>query len=116
MGYFGLILDNITDMTVVLANGDVLHVSSTSHPDLYWGMRGAGQNFGIVTEATFKIYDMPTPIWSVYEFDFPDASAQLETLFSQFNVITAMPQPKELASLHVFATINSQYSKTDVCS
>ncbi|KAL8664627.1 MAG: hypothetical protein Q9202_002897 [Teloschistes flavicans] len=113
LGYFGLILDNIIDMTVVLANGDVLHVSSTSHPDLYWGMRGAGQNFGIVTEATFKIYDMPTPIWSVYEFDFPDASTQLETLFSQFNVITAMPQPKELASLYVFATINSQYSKTD---
>lgn len=103
-------------MAVVLANGDVLHVSSTSHPDLYWGMRGAGQNFGIVTEATFKIYDMPASVWSVYELDFTDAPTQLEPLFNRFNTITAMPQPKELASLYIYAGINSTYSKTDVCS
>ncbi|KAL8630706.1 hypothetical protein Q9189_003547 [Teloschistes chrysophthalmus] len=113
LSYFGLILDNIIDMAVVLANGDVLHVSSTSHPDLYWGMRGAGQNFGIVTEATFKIYDMPASVWSVYELDFTDAPTQLEPLFNRFNTITAMPQPKELASLYIYAGINSTYSKTD---
>ncbi|KAI4107144.1 MAG: hypothetical protein L6R37_001845 [Teloschistes peruensis] len=113
LGYFGLILDNIIYMTVVLANGDVIHVSSTSHPDLYWGMRGAGQNFGIVTEATFKVYDIPASVWSVYELDFTDVPTQLEPLFNRFNAITAMPQPKELGSLYIYASINSTYSKTE---
>lgn len=115
MGYFGLILDNVIDMTVVLANGDIIHVSSTSHPDLYWGMRGAGQNLGIVTEAHFKIYDFPTPTWFYAEFDFPDADSQLEPLFTRINRITAnSSQPKELGSLYVYSGINPRYSKTDV--
>ena len=115
MGYFGLTLDNIMDMTVVLANGRVIHVSPTSNPDLYWGMRGAGQNFGIVTEANFKIYDFPNPLWFYAEFDFPNADTQLEPLFTAINNVTANgPQPKELGSLYVFANKNPAYSKTDV--
>ncbi|KAL8703191.1 MAG: hypothetical protein Q9201_003610 [Fulgogasparrea decipioides] len=115
MGYFGLILDNIIDMTVVLANGNIIHVSSTSHPDLYWGMRGAGQNFGIVTQALFKIYDIPAPLWFYAErLDFANATSHLEPLFNQINYLRSNgSQPKELGSMYTYATINPKYSKID---
>ncbi|KAL8692768.1 MAG: hypothetical protein Q9218_002275 [Villophora microphyllina] len=113
VGYLGLILDNIVDMTVVLANGDVVHVSSTSQSDLYWGMRGAGQNFGIVTEARFKVYDIPSPVWSIYELDFTNATSQLEILFYRINVIINIPQPKELDSLYVHMALDPKYSQRD---
>ena len=74
MGYFGLVLDNIIDMTVVLANGDIKQVSATSNPDLYWGMKGAGMNFGIVTQANFKIYDFPTTTGCMPNLSMPTPS------------------------------------------
>ncbi|KAI4285447.1 MAG: hypothetical protein L6R38_000611 [Xanthoria sp. 2 TBL-2021] len=108
MGFFGLVLDNIIDMTVILANGTIAQVSSTSNPDLYWGMKGAGHNFGIVTEANFKIYDFPTPRWFSSEFTF--AGPQLETLFERIN---DMDQPKELGEVYTIFAINPQYSTTE---
>jgi FAD/FMN-containing dehydrogenase len=45
-------VDNIISLRVVLASGDIITTSSTSHPDLFWAMRGAGLNFGIVISMT----------------------------------------------------------------
>lgn len=58
-GYHGLIGDNLLSARVVLANGTAVTVSNDSHPDLFWALRGAGHNFGIVTEFTHKIYEVP---------------------------------------------------------
>ncbi|KAL9596385.1 MAG: hypothetical protein Q9219_005820 [cf. Caloplaca sp. 3 TL-2023] len=113
MGFFGLTLDNFIDMTVVLANGTVAQVSSTSHPDLYWGMKGAGPNFGIVTEAHFKIYDPPTSHWVYAEFTFADSERQLDPVFEVMNSLKANgSQPKELGSCYPVFAINPQYSNT----
>ncbi|KAH6888453.1 hypothetical protein B0T10DRAFT_405689 [Thelonectria olida] len=57
-GQFGLMLDNILDVTVVLANGDVVVASERSHSDLFWGLRGAGHNFGVVTELTYRTHEL----------------------------------------------------------
>ncbi|KAL5050273.1 hypothetical protein BDW71DRAFT_203672 [Aspergillus fruticulosus] len=46
-GLYGMISNNILQLNVVLGNGTAITVNSTSHPDLYWAMRGAGHNFGI---------------------------------------------------------------------
>lgn len=115
MGYFGLVLDNIIDMTVVLANGDIKQVSATSNPDLYWGMKGAGMNFGIVTQANFKIYDFPTTHWVYAEFVYADAEHRLDAYFEAVNKINAdSSQPKELGTLYSMYAIDPQYSSTDV--
>lgn len=63
MGFYGLALDQIISLDVVLADGSTTEVSATSKPDLYWGMRGAGHNFGVVTQFKYKIYDRPTAKW-----------------------------------------------------
>lgn len=41
---------------MALWNGTIIDVSKNSHSDLFWGMRGAGQNFGVVIETTFETY------------------------------------------------------------
>lgn len=50
-------IDALQSVKMVTGTGSLIEVSNTSHPDLWWGMRGAGFNFGIVTSATYKIYD-----------------------------------------------------------
>lgn len=44
--------------------------SEESNPDLFWALRGAGHNFGIVTEWEYRIYDVKNPNWSYEIFIF----------------------------------------------
>lgn len=55
---FGLALDNVVGADMVLANGSLVHVSPEENPDLYWGIRGGGGNFGVVTSFEFGLHPM----------------------------------------------------------
>lgn len=55
-GELGLVIDNMVSATVVLANGDIAVASETESPDLFWALRGAGQNFGVTTELVLQAY------------------------------------------------------------
>ncbi|KAG4030442.1 hypothetical protein MFRU_012g01760 [Monilinia fructicola] len=60
-GRYGLACDNVNTFQVVLANGTIREVNQASFPDLYWALRGGGNNFGIVTRfdlASFEQGDM----------------------------------------------------------
>ena len=59
---FGLACDNLVSAEVVLANGDVVTASASSHPDLFWGLHGGGGNFGVVTSMQLKLYPL-TNVW-----------------------------------------------------
>jgi FAD/FMN-containing dehydrogenase len=48
-GRFGWALDGVRNYELVTANGEILQVNHDSYPDLYWALRGGGNNFGIVT-------------------------------------------------------------------
>ncbi|KAI4212331.1 MAG: hypothetical protein LQ351_004901 [Letrouitia transgressa] len=99
-------------MTVVLANGSTVFVSKTSYPDLFWGMLGAGQNFGIVTEANIKIYDSPSA-WFYAEMQF--TQEKLEAFFNRLSMVTKNgTQPKELGSIYSYFTLNRKISVSDV--
>lgn len=56
-GHRGLMLDSLESAQMVIANGSMVTTSRTQNPDLFWAIRGAGFNFGIVTEATFKVFN-----------------------------------------------------------
>jgi FAD/FMN-containing dehydrogenase len=53
----GLTCDNFVSLQVVLASGEVVEASETSHPDLFWALKGGGGTFGIVTRFTYRAYD-----------------------------------------------------------
>jgi hypothetical protein len=55
---FGLALDNVTGVDIVTADGKLLHASDSEHPDLFWGVRGGGGNFGVVTSFEFQLHPM----------------------------------------------------------
>jgi FAD/FMN-containing dehydrogenase len=50
-------IDALESVKLVTATGDLVTASKTENPDLFWGIRGAGWNFGIVVEATYQVFD-----------------------------------------------------------
>ena len=56
MGKYGLTIDNLLSVDLVTADGRVLRASTSEHPDLFWGVRGGGGNFGIVTAFKFQLH------------------------------------------------------------
>ncbi len=55
---FGLALDNVRSVDMVTASGDIVHASADENPELFWGTRGGGGNFGIVTSFEFDLHPM----------------------------------------------------------
>ncbi|KKK13296.1 hypothetical protein P175DRAFT_0542011 [Aspergillus ochraceoroseus IBT 24754] len=62
-GRYGLIIDNLISVKMVLADGSVVEASENAHKDLFWAIRGAGQAFGVVTEFVFQAHDLPDEVF-----------------------------------------------------
>jgi FAD/FMN-containing dehydrogenase len=103
-GRYGLVSDQLISARAVLANGTAITVSETEHADLFWGIRGAGHNFGIYTEIKIKIYDR-TPEqdeWAAEGFVY--TQDKLEKLFGIMNEWLESPnRPVELTHYGIFA-------------
>ena len=59
-GRYGLMIDSLLKVCLVTADAQLIEVSATSHADLFWAIRGAGANFGIVTSATYQLHKIGT--------------------------------------------------------
>ncbi|KAL4875383.1 hypothetical protein BJY04DRAFT_232662 [Aspergillus karnatakaensis] len=82
-GLYGMISDNILQLNVVLGDGSTIRVSKTSHPDLLWGMKGAGHNFGIVTSYEMNIFPRGVDTWHYHNYVW--RGEQLEDVFEALN-------------------------------
>src|SRR5262244_1571217 len=55
-GKYGLVCDNLLSVDLITAEGTVLIVSPTENAELFWGLRGGGGNFGVVTSFEYQLH------------------------------------------------------------
>ncbi len=77
MGSFGLAADNLVAVELVDANGEVLEVTESSHPDLFWALRGGGGNFGVATALTYRLHPLSTVTGGLIAHPFDAAGEML---------------------------------------
>ncbi|KAG0161408.1 hypothetical protein PDIDSM_8942 [Penicillium digitatum] len=90
-GEYGLAIDNLLSATVVLADGRIVTASATENVDLFWGLRGAGYNFGVVADFTYQAHDQKDPVYSGLLGFAPD---KLEGIIEALNESLANPDSR----------------------
>jgi FAD/FMN-containing dehydrogenase len=70
---FGLACDNVLSYEVVTADGAVVRASADENAELFWGLRGGGGNFGIVTSFEFQLHQVGTRAL-IAEFTYPESA------------------------------------------
>src|ERR1700736_2909438 len=102
---FGLTIDNLLEADLVLASGERVRASADENPDLFWGIRGGGGNFGVVTSFLFRLHEVGTifggptfwpvedaaKVLSVYRDFLPAAPRELNGFFAFHTVPPAPP-------------------------
>jgi FAD/FMN-containing dehydrogenase len=81
---YGMTVDNLLSADVVTADGRQLKASATENADLFWGLRGGGGNFGVVTCFEFQLYPVgPNVLSGLIVYPFAQAK-QVLTQFARF--------------------------------
>lgn len=107
---YGLTIDNLLAADVVLADGTSVTANATTHPDLFWALRGGGGNFGVVTSLTLRLHPVDTvgvaiTVWPVdriqdvlrwYRDFLPQAPEDLNGFFAALTVPAGPPFPEEI--------------------
>jgi hypothetical protein len=107
---YGLTIDNLLAVDVVLADGRFVTASANENEDLFWAVRGGGGNFGVVTSFEFRLHSLSTVVagptlWPLeraaevmkwYRDFIPKAPAELNGFFAFLTVPPGPPFPEHL--------------------
>jgi FAD/FMN-containing dehydrogenase len=107
---YGLTIDNLLEVDLVLADGRFVTASEAHHPDLFWAVRGGGGNFGVATSFLFRLHPVSTVIagqtlWPMeqaadvlawYRDFMPAATEDLSGFFAFLTVPPVAPFPDAL--------------------
>ncbi|OAG13723.1 FAD-binding domain-containing protein [Alternaria alternata] len=101
---YGLACDNVASYEVVTASGVIVNASPKAFSDLYWAMRGGGNNFGIVTTFNYETIVQP-PMWGGMRIHDTSATPALITAFE--NAINNAEKDTKLAHVVSFTTYDT---------
>jgi pimeloyl-ACP methyl ester carboxylesterase/UDP-N-acetylenolpyruvoylglucosamine reductase len=90
---FGWTVDNLLEVEIITADGHVRRASRDEHADLFWAIRGAGANFGVVTSFTFRLHEVGP---SVYGGLIAWPGERVHEIMRAYRTITTQA-PRELA-------------------
>ena len=106
---YGMTIDSVLGAELVTANGDLLDVNATSHPDLFWAIRGGGGNFGVVMRFRYQLHPVDQIVGGVLILPattdiivrvMQAAEEAPEQLSAIVNVMSAPPMPFIPAAQH----------------
>jgi FAD/FMN-containing dehydrogenase len=100
MRSYGLACDNVLAMDLVLADGRVLTASATAHAELFWGLRGGGGNFGIVTSFEYHLHPVGPLLAGLLIYPL----AQAREVLRRYRELTSTA-PDALGTLAALATV-----------
>lgn len=102
-GLHGMLLDSLSSVKMVTAAGKIITASITENPDLFWGIRGAGFNYGTILEATYSIYGETAP--QVLNADFLFAPNVSQTILEYFKTFeSGLPAKLSLVLLAAYSS------------
>lgn len=114
-GIYGLLSDNIVNLNIVLGDGSEIRVNEKNHPELFWGMKGAGHNFGIVTSFELKIHPRSPRLETWYYHNYIFTQDKLEPLFEELNRFQNNgTTPKLMAINEGIYTVDSTFADSEV--
>ena len=91
MGLYGTLVDQITSVNLVTAQGRLLHVDATHYSELWYAIRGAAPNFGVVTSAVVKAYPVPQAQNVAWEGAVTFSDDKLEALIQAIRNLVLQP-------------------------
>jgi FAD/FMN-containing dehydrogenase len=80
---YGLSIDNLVSADVVTADGNFVTASERENEDLFWGLRGGGGNFGVVTTLEYRLHEVDTVYAGPIFYNLEDAATVLR-MFDDF--------------------------------
>lgn len=99
----GLSSDNLLSVDIVTADGRLLKASETENADLFWGVRGAGGNFGIVTSFEYRLHPVGPDVMVCFVFHPADNARLALQFYRQY----AAEAPDEVSSFTILGRIPS---------
>ncbi|KAF2821805.1 FAD binding domain-containing protein [Ophiobolus disseminans] len=110
---YGFACDNVASFDVITASGTVITASPTDHNDLYWALRGGGNNFGVVV--SFNLLTKPLPsdlIWGGTRVFTEDVFPKVVQAFTDLTFNSA--QDPKAGSWLVFAEVETKIAVTEL--